>query len=153
MNETTSVKKLAEGYIRKAGVIGALYGLIPTVLYFGGAFLVMPFRPVYVLRMVMCLLFSGVLGAAFNRYGLAFWLLKHRSPAGPATALDGALIGAAVGAGTAFLPPLTSLIGTRHLEEAKWFIIGLWAAAAILGAVIGGILGATGRRHLSRYPN
>jgi hypothetical protein len=151
INQRSTLKAWVEGYIRHAGRIGALYGLVPTILYFGGAFLFMPFRSVYVLRMMLCLLLAGFLGAYLNRFGLKIWLLKHRSPEGPGTVLDGLLIGAAVGVGTALLPPLTALIATHHLEDAKWFIIGTWVVAAAAGAIIGGIFAAIGRTTIERH--
>ncbi|MCY3024397.1 MAG: hypothetical protein NTW87_35940 [Planctomycetota bacterium] len=150
MAEQRPWQGLCDGYIRRAGLIGALYGIVPVVLWFGATFVVLPFREVYVLRFVLALVTSGVAGAVLNRFGLNLWLIKHRSPAGPATVFDGALIGGAIGAGIALLPPLTSLISSNHLEEAKSCIIGAWLLSAVLGCVIGGTLAVMGRQGVER---
>ena len=71
---------------------------------------------------------------------MKIWLIKHRSTEGPATVVDGALIGAAVGVGIQILPALTGLIATNHPEEAKAVIIGVWLASIGIGALIGSVL-------------
>lgn len=104
---------------------------------------------VCLLRLALSLIFGGALAAFANRYGLSLWLDKHRSPAGPATALDGLLTGSASGWGCAVIPPLTALIATHHLEEAKSlsFIIARPASAGV-GAIPGTIIGHIGQRHI-----
>jgi MFS family permease len=74
--------------------------------------------------------------------------MKHRSQEGPGTISDGLLIGAGVGVGTTFLPPLTSLIATNHPEEAKLLIILSWSAGIVFGGLIGGTLASIGRKYL-----
>jgi hypothetical protein len=111
-------------------------------------FVLLPFRGVYVLRAVLALTVGSGVGFYLNRFGLSLWLAKHRSEHGPATSVDGMLVGAAIGFGIALLPALTSLIGTNHLEEAKSFIILSWIGAAANGACFGAVLGAIGRRHI-----
>ncbi len=146
------VRRLAEGYIRNAATLGALYVIVPTLGWFGWVLGAAPFRAVYVLRLVLATVGGGALGACLNRYGLALWIAKHRSPAGPATIADGALIGAGVGFGCSFLPALTSFIATNHPELAKSFVLVAWAGGAALGALIGSALGAVGRNVFEREP-
>ena len=148
MNEQTRMARLCEFYIRWVTCIGAAYAIIPTIVWFGGVFLLAPFRSVYVLRLVLCLAVGGPLAGFVNRFGVRLWLIKHESPEGPATVLDGVLIGGACGFGTAFLPPLTSLISSHHIEEAKAFIIIAWFAATLIGFLVGGAIAAAGRKHL-----
>ena len=148
MNEQTRMRGLCEFYIRRVTFIGAAYAIVPTLVWFGAVFLMVPFRSVYVLRLVLCLAAGGPLAAFVNRFGVRLWLVKHESSEGPATVLDGVLIGAACGFGTALLPPLTSLISSHHIEEAKTFIIIAWFAATAIGSVIGGIIASVGRKHL-----
>ena len=109
---------------------------------------VVPFREVYLLRLALAFLLGGCIAAWINNYGVRLWLVKHRSQEGPATVIDGILIGAGVGIGTTFLPPLTSLIATHHPEEAKLLIIVSWGAGIVFGGVIGGILTSIGRKYL-----
>jgi len=150
MGNESSMQRLCDGYIRRVGVIGALYCAVPTVLWFAGLFILEPFRGVYVLRLVLSLALGCSLAAFANRFALTLWVIKHRSSAGPATVADGVLLGAATGWATALLPPLTALIATNHLELAKAFIIVAWLVAAAVGAVIGGVLATVGSRHLDR---
>jgi len=150
MDRNEGMKRLCDFYIRRVAIIGALYCIVPTVVGHAGAFALVPFRTVYVLRMVLSLVIGAPIAAYVNRFGLSLWLIKHRSAQGPATVLDGALIGAACGIGTALLPPLTALIATNHPEQAKVFIIAVWLISVVLGAVIGGTLAALGRKHVKR---
>ncbi len=150
MTEAEHMRRLCQLYIRRVKVIGVLYCAVPTLVWFLAVVATVPFRSVYVLRMGLSLVVGGCIGAQLNRFGLSLWLTKHRSQDGPATVADGALIGAGIGVGTSFLPPLTSLIGTHHLEAAKWFIICSWIAAAVAGALIGSVLAVVGRRHIKR---
>ena len=144
------MKRLCDLYIRRAGLIGALYCAVPTAAWLTGMFCMLPFRQVYVLRGILSLVVGSAVGAFLNRFGMSLWLIKHRSKDGPATMLDGMLIGAAIGVGIAFLPTLTSLIKTNHPEQAKAFIIISWLAATAVGACFGTTLGAVGRKHLDR---
>lgn len=150
MQDNDSQKRLCQSYIQHAGLIGALYAIIPVLLWFGIGLAVLPFREVYLLRLVLALAVGGFLGARLNRFGLNLWLLQHRRGEKPATVLDGALIGAAIGVGIALFPPLTALIASNHLEEAKTFIILSWLASCLLGLLIGGALAVMGRKHIER---
>jgi hypothetical protein len=107
-----------------------------------------PFRGVYLVRLALCLAVGCPIGAYLNRYSVDMWLAKHRGDSGPAKIIDGTLNGAAVGIGTALLPALTSLISSNHPEMAKTFIIVAYIAAALVGAVIGSMVAAVGRKHL-----
>ncbi len=144
------VHKLADLYLKRAGLIGSLYGIVPVLLWFSFMFMLIPFRDVYALRLVLSLVIAGASGAYLNRYGLTLWLIKHNSGLGPGTVLDGMLIGAAIGFGTALISPLTSLIGSHHVEEAKWFIIFSWLLAISIGFIWGGIVTAIGGKHINR---
>lgn len=150
MGNNNSGQKLADFYIRRAGLIGCLYGIIPVIVWFSYMFATLPFRDVYALRLVLSLVIAGSSGAYLNRYGLRFWLIKHNSRVGPATVLDGMFVGAAVGLGTALFTPLTSLIASNHIEEAKWFIIICWLLAGTIGFVWGGIVTAIGGKNIDR---
>ena len=142
--------KLADFYLAHPRLIGFIYGTLPVALWFALVLLAVPFRGVYLLRLVISLALAGGIGAWLNAYGLRFWLLKHNSKYGPATLLDGIAIGAAIGIGTALLPPLTALISSNHLEGAKWFIIASWLAAPAIGGLWGGIVTYIGAPHISR---
>lgn len=150
MGMNNMVQRLADLYIKRAGLIGSLYGIIPVILWFSFMFVLIPFREVYVLRLVLSLVIAGASGAYLNRYGLTLWLIKHNSRLGPGTVADGMLIGAAIGFGTALISPLTSLIGSHHVEEAKWFIIFSWLLAVFIGFVWGGIITAIGGKRINR---
>ncbi len=150
METNTSGRQLADFYLRRAGFIGCLYGVVPVLVWFTVMFTTIPFREVYVLRLVLSLAIAGASGAYLNRYGLRFWLIKHNSRLGPATVLDGMLIGAAIGLGTSLFAPLTALISSHHLEEAKSFIIICWLLAAAIGFAWGGIVTSIGVKHINR---
>ncbi len=144
------MKSLVQGYINHSKAVGALYCIIPSVSWFASMMALVEFREIYLLRLGLAVVAGGAMAAFVNAYGVRMWLVKHRSADGPATILDGAAIGAAVGFGIALLPPLTSLIGTNHPEEAKLFIIGAWAITTFNGAVIGAVLSAIGIKHVDR---
>ena len=144
------MKRLCDLYIRHAGLIGAIFCVIPTLVWFTGMFLTVPFREVYLLRLGLCLVFGSAIAAYLNRYGVETWLCKHRSVSGPATIIDGVLIGAAVGIGSALLPTLTVFIRTNHPEAAKTFVIISCLSVILVGVVIGGILAAIARKYVSR---
>jgi hypothetical protein len=144
------MKKLVDGYIRNVRLIGWLYCAVPTVVGFTALFLLNPFRGVYVLRLILALVLGGWVSAFLNAYGLRMYLIKHRSKEGPATVLDGALIGGAIGLGGSLLPALTALIQTNHLEEVKWLIIAQWLLSLVVGSLIGSVLARIGLPHLER---
>jgi hypothetical protein len=146
------MKRLADWYVRRAGLIGFLYCVVPVLLWFGAVFLFVPFRSVYVLRLALSIAVGGPVGAIVNRIAVSIWVAKHRSDRGPGTFVDGLFVGGATGIGVTLLPPLTSLIATNHMAEAKTFIIIAWLVAVLNGAVIGGILSLIGRKHLDRAP-
>ena len=144
------MKRLCDLYIRRAGLVGALYSAVPTAVWFTGMFTMVPFRQVYVLRAVLSLVVGCSVGAFLNRFGASLWLIKHRSKEGPATVLDGMLVGAAIGVGIALLPTLTALIQTNHPGQARDFIIISWLASTAIGACFGGTLSVIGRKHIDR---
>lgn len=144
------MKETCEAYVRRARLFGALYSIVPTVLWSVGSLIVIPFRPVYTLRIVLSLFVGGVSAAVANDIGTRLWVAKHRSPAGPASAAEGMFVGAAVGLFSVLLPPLTMLISSNHPEDAKTFIIAMWLAGPVIGGTLGGIFGAIGSRHLDR---
>ncbi len=144
------MKRLCEFYILHAAWMGAVLCAVPTIVWFAGVFLSVPFRQVYLLRLGLCLVVGCPIAACLNRYGVKAWLCRHRGPEGPATTVDGALVGAAIGIGSALLPSLTALIGSNHVEAAKTFIIVNYLSFVIVGAVIGAILAAIARRYVDR---
>jgi hypothetical protein len=150
MASESGMKRLCDAYIRKPCTIGLIYGIIPPLIWLVFSCTVLEFRQVYLLRAVIALVIGGVLGAGLNRFGLMLWLTKHRSTEGPASVLDGTLIGAAIGCGMNILPPLTSLISSNHPEQAKTFIICSWLAACVIGGLMGTVLAVFGRAHVER---
>jgi Na+-driven multidrug efflux pump len=86
--------------------------------------------------------------AYLNRYGVEIWLCKHHSANGPATVLDGALVGAAVGIGSALLPMLSVLISSSQPEKAKTIIIITYLSATFVGAVFGAVLATIARKYV-----
>jgi hypothetical protein len=144
------MKKLCDLYIGKAGLIGALYCIVPTLIGFAVLFGVHPFRQVYLYRLAIATLVGGPVAAYLNRFGLSLWLIKHASPKGPATTRDGALIGSFLGMGMAVIPAFVHCIASSDLSQTKTVIIGIWLFGAVGGAIIGGILGLIGGKHLDR---
>jgi hypothetical protein len=144
------MKRLCEFYIRHAGFIGLLFYAIPTLIGFMVLLLSAPFREVYLLRMGLSLVFGSAIAAYLNRYGVELWLCKHRSNNGPATIVDGILIGAAIGLGMVLLPTLSIFIKTNHSESAKTFVIVCYLLVTFFGAIIGGILASIGRKFIDR---
>ena len=142
------MKKMCDLYINHAGLVGIFHCAVPAVAWFVYVLIAVPFREVYLLRLGLCLFIGCPIGACLNRYSVDMWLLKHRSDSGPAKLFDGTLDGAAVGIGTAFLPALTALINTNHLEMAKTFIIVVYICSALLGGMIGFLFAAAGRRYI-----
>ncbi len=144
------MKRLCDFYIRHARLIGAIYCAIPAIIWFIATSLLVPFREVYLLRLGLCLVVGCTVAAYLNRYAVELWLCKHRAVSGPATILDGVLAGAAVGIGSALLPTLSALIRTNHPEMAKTFVIVTYLSTTFVGAVIGAVLAAIGRKYLDR---
>ncbi len=144
------MKELCYSYIRHAGVIGAIYCAIPSIAWFVVMIVFEPFRAVYVLRILLCLALGCAIAAFLNRRGLDMWLIKHRSPDGPATVTDGTLTGAAIGVGSALLPALSCLILTNHLEMAKTFIIVVYLCSALVGGIFGTFYAVVGRKYIDR---
>ena len=144
------MKRLCDFYIRRAGWIGVAYCAAPNLAWFLAALLLVPFRTVYLLRLSLSLLVGCVTGAYLNRYGVDMWLCKHRSTDGPATVMDGALVGAAIGIGSALLPTLSLLISSSSIETAKTTIIITYLAATSVGAVLGAVLARIARTYVGR---
>ena len=142
------MERFCAWYIQRAKLAGVFYGCVPTVVWFAIMMFIVPFREVYLLRLALAIVIGGYIAAHVNDYGVHLWLIKHRSKEGPATVVDGILIGAGVGIGTTFFPPITSLIATNHPEEAKLLIILSWSAGIVFGGLIGGMLASIGRKHL-----
>ena len=142
------MQKLCDLYIKQAGWVGVFHCAIPSFGWFIGMLLFVPFREVYLVRLVLCLAVGCPIGAYLNRYSVDLWLSRHRGESGPAGIIDGMLNGAAVGVGTALLPALTALISSNHLEMAKTFIIVSYIAAALLGGIIGSMVAAVGRKYV-----
>jgi len=144
------MKRLCDLYIRYAGFIGVLLCAVPNLVWFISGLFLIPFREVYPLRLALSLIIGCPIAAYLNRYGVDIWLLKHRSAEGPATIIDGSLVGAAIGVGCALLPTLTLLIASNHIEIAKTIVIITYLSAIFVGAVFGATLATIARKHVSR---
>ena len=147
------MKKLCDLYVAKAGLIGALYCVSPTLIGFAVVFCVVPFRQVYLYRLAIAILVGGPVAACLNRFGLSLWLSKHTSPKGPATALDGTLIGWFLGMGMAVIPAFVHFIASNGMSETKTVVIAIWFIAGVVGAIIGGTVGWVGTKYLDRKPS
>jgi hypothetical protein len=145
-----AMKKLCDLYVAKAGLIGALYCIVPTLMGFAIMFCVVPFREVYLYRLAIAILVGGPVAAYLNRFGLSLWMSKHTSPKGPATARDGALIGWFLGMGMAVIPAFTHFIASNGLSETKTAVIAIWFIAGVAGAILGGTVGLIGAKYLER---
>lgn len=148
--EEFGMKRLCDFYIRRAGWIGVVYCAVPNLAWFLATLLFVPFRTVYLLRLGLSLLVGCVAGGYLNRYGVDTWLCKHRSTDGPATVIDGALVGAAIGIGTALLPTLSVLISSSSIETAKTTIVITYLAATFVGAVFGVVLARIAQEYVGR---
>jgi len=146
------MERLCDLYIRHAGWIGAIFCAVPVLVWFAALLLSIPFRDVYLLRLGLCLAVGSPIAAYLNRYGVSAWLCKHRGQSGPATVVDGVLVGAAIGIGSALLPVLTALISTNHPEAAKTFVIVSYLSVTLVGAIMGAVLAAIGRKYVDRAP-
>lgn len=143
------MKRLCDLYIRHAGWIGVIYCATPNLVWFIAALLFVPFRTVYTLRLVLSLVVGCPITAYLNRYGVEVWLCKHSSTTGPATILDGVLVGAAIGMGSALFPTLTLLIRSSSPETAKTIIIVTYLSATFVGAVFGAVLASIARKYVA----
>ena len=146
------MKKLCDFYVARAELIGALYCVVPTLIGFGIMFCVVPFRSVYILRLAIALFVGGPVAAWLNRFGLSLWMIKHASPRGPATVLDGALIGWFLGMGMAVIPAFTHFIASNGMDGTKTIVLLIWFAAGAAGAILGTIIGSIGVKYLDRQP-
>ena len=144
------MKRLCDLYVAKAGFIGALFCLVPTLIGFAIVFCVVPFRQVYLYRLAIAIVVGSPVAAYLNRFGLSLWICKHNSPKGPATALDGALIGWFLGMGMAVLPAFTHFIDSNGMSETKTIVIAIWFIAGVVGAIIGGTIGFIGAKYMDR---
>ena len=113
-------------------------------------FCVVPFRQVYLLRLAIALLVGGPVAAWLNRFGLSLWMIKHASPKGPGTVLDGALIGWFLGMGMAVIPAFTHFIASNGMDGTKTIVLLIWFSAGAVGAIIGSTLGWVGAKYLDR---
>ena len=144
------MKKLCGLYVAKAGVIGALYCIVPTLIGFAVMFCVVPFRQVYLYRLAIAVFVGGPVAAYLNRFGLSLWMCKHTSLKGPATALDGALIGWFLGMGMAVIPAFVHFIASNGMSETKTVVIAIWFIAGVVGMIIGGTIGLFGAKYMDR---
>ena len=144
------MKKLCDLYVAKAGIIGALYCMVPTLIGFAVVSCVVPFRQVYLYRLAIAVLVGGPVAACLNRFGLSLWLCKHASSKGPATALDGMLIGWFLGMGMAVIPAFTHFIASSGMDGTKTIVLSIWFIAGILGAIMGWLIGLIGAKYMER---
>lgn len=144
------MKKLCDFYIKRAGLIGVIYCAAPNLIWFIMAFICIPFREVYLLRLCLSLVVGCTIAAYLNRCGVEIWLCKHRSTNGPATVLDGVLIGSAIGIGSALLPTLTILISSSNFERAKTIIIVTYLLVTLVGGVFGLILARIAQKYIDK---
>lgn len=144
------MKKLCDLYVARAELIGALYCILPTLIGFGILFCVVPFRPVYLLRLAIAIFVGGPVAGWLNRFGLSLWMIKHGSPKGPATVLEGALIGWFLGMGMAVIPAFTHFIASSDLNRTKTAVLAIWFIAGAVGAILGTIIGSIGVKYMDR---
>jgi len=144
------MKKLCDLYVAKAGLIGALYCIIPTLIGFAVMFCVAPFRQVYLYRLAIAIFVGGPVAAWLNRFGLSLWLIKHASSKGPATILDGAVIGWFLGMGMAVIPAFVHFIASNGMDGTKTIVITIWFLAGVVGAIMGGTIGLVGTKYMER---
>ncbi len=144
------MKRLCDLYVAKAELIGALYCIVPTLIGFGIVFCVVPFRSVYLLRLAIAIFVGGPVAAWLNRFGLSLWMIKHASPEGPATVLDGALIGWFLGMGMAVIPAFTHFIASNGMDGTKTAVLAIWFCAGVVGAILGTIIGSIGEKYMAR---
>ncbi len=150
VRKSQGMKRVCDWYIRNAVILGVVYAVVPSLIWYGAGLASGQFRAVYLLRLAVALVAGGAVGAFVNHFGVSLWIIKHRSVKGPGTLLDGAAIGAGVGLGCSLVPPLTALIQSSDPEYAKAVIIAAWVAAAALGALVGLVLAGGGRQYVHR---
>ena len=143
-------ERLAWFYIKHIKLIASLYVIVPLSIWIIWILETISFREVYYLRIVISLLLGIPISIFFNKYGIELWLAKHQSKRGPAGGLDGAIIGSFIAAWIVMVPTLTSLIATNDIEQTKTFVILCWIISVFVGLIIGGFLGAFGKRTLPR---
>ena len=141
------MKQLCNFYIKRAGLIGVIYCAVPNLAWFILAFTCIPFREVYLLRLGISLVVGCTIAAYLNRYGVEIWLCKHHSTKGPAMILDGVLIGAAIGFGSALLPTLSVLISSSNLERAKTIIIVTYLLVTLIGGIFGSVIAKIAQKY------
>ena len=100
--------------------------------------------------MAIAILVGGPVAAWLNRFGLSLWMIKHASPKGPATVLDGMLIGWFLGMGVAVIPAFVHFIASNGMDGTKTIVIAIWFLAGVVGAIIGDTLGLVGTKYLDR---
>lgn len=144
------MKKLCDFYVAKAELMGALYCIVPTLIGFGIMFCVVPFRSVYLLRLAIAIFVGGPVAAWLNRFGLSLWMIKHTSSNGPATVLDGALIGWFLGMGMAVIPAFTHFIGSNGMDGTKTVVLAIWCTASAMGVILGTVIGSIGVKYMDR---
>ena len=144
------MKRLCDFYIRHAGLVGVTYCAVPNLVWFFMAFICIPFREVYLLRLGISLVVGCTIAAYLNRYGVEIWLGKHRSTNGPATILDGVLIGAAIGLGAALLPTLSVLISSSNIERAKTIIIVTYLSVTLVGGFFGLVIAKIAQKYIDK---
>ena len=144
------MKKLCDLYVAKAGLIGALFCLVPTLVGFAVVFCVVPYRQVYLYRMAIAILVGSPVAAYLNRFGLSLWMIKHASPKGPATVLDGTLIGWFLGMGMAVIPAFTHFLSSNGMDGTKTIVLAIWFIAGLMGAILGTVIGSIGVKYMDR---
>jgi len=142
------MKKIVRFYIKNPKLIGALFCIVPTCVLFAVDLKTMEYRQVYALRFAIAVILGGWLSGWLNKYGMELVLIKHGSKYGPATAKDGAIVGAGIGFGCALIPPATLLIESSNIELAKWTVMAIWLGGVLLGAVIGSLVAKVGLKRI-----
>lgn len=137
-------------YLTHGRLMGFLYATVPSLVWFAWSTSSLPWRDVYGLRLALAVVVGGFVGATVNEYGLRLWVLKHRSPDGPCTMVDGAAIGGSIGMVLTIVPAMTMLIATNHLDEVLLFIVCGLLTALVVGAAVGAILAFVGAVEVSR---
>ncbi|MGA1871489.1 MAG: hypothetical protein ACMUJM_23425 [bacterium] len=142
------MKKLCNFYIKHILSIGALMCIIPVLFSALYIYLTLPLRQVYIFRLILSLIFGGLAGAYSNSYAVTNWLLRVTKKEYVKGVLNGGVGGLFAGIGTAAIPPLTGLIYSNHIEEAKTIIIATWIFGAMAGILVGSTLGFIGTKYL-----
>lgn len=122
--------------------------IIPVTFAAIYIYLTLPLRQVYILRFILSVILGGLAGAYSNSYAVTNWLLRVKKKEYVRGILDGGVGGLFAGIGTAAIPPLTGLIYSNHIEEAKTIIIATWIFGAVAGLITGSLLGFIGTKYL-----